>query len=360
MLLGTALLLRWHAVPLRVVGGGTFSPLRAVDGRQTAMGAKHKFIADEAPKFLILSNPLVSNGADDATATLAGQVSTKSKACYAAHHGYGLRMKDWGTREYMGYPSAYPSMGYPSAYWAKHAAFKEAMHDPACAKFDFLVWVDSDVLFLNASVPLHAFVTPRAQVVAADAGAGFNNGVLILRNSDFVRDEFLPRWLAIGQAGALAMDNPAFDLAVYQIMSEDVGRAYFRDSTLVSLATTLDARWLHVVFLLRVFVWGDWDMWWHYDQGPARGTRPRSSHRVQLWNGQPLGGLNTGCGWGTNAYTPGALLVHYAGMNEQRAALMAQMERHTVCAAASAPRAAAHAPLTDPCVLQVVNDAVLK
>jgi len=72
--------------------------------------------------------------------------------------------------------------------WAKVDMIEKHIRD-----FDWIVWMDSDVLIMNFGIKLETFLDTKSEVVIAKDNRGLNAGIFFLRNSENI-DRLLRVW----------------------------------------------------------------------------------------------------------------------------------------------------------------------
>lgn len=102
-----------------------------------------------------------------------------NKQAYATYHGYELVVAD-----------AAPDSLRP-APWSKLTALRAAL-----PRFDWILYVDGDALFVNPEPSLECFVDDDFDVVLASDWGGYNTGVFFVKNSSFADRLLSDMWAA--------------------------------------------------------------------------------------------------------------------------------------------------------------------
>lgn len=216
-----------------------------------------------------------------------------SKVCYAQQHGYEIQAPSDN------YASAMSLSPCQSGYWVKFAAVAKAFAE---SQAEWIVWMDSDVVVLDKRVTLESYVDDSHDLAVADAGC-FNCGVFMIRRSQWGK-AFMEKWRSeSASSNCYGHDNLGFDAAVFKAMARDLGKPEPACTGAYGTCYCPQVR----------SVRESWDPTmkpgWH--QGPSV---PKSTTHVLAYNARTFpGGLNSGCGWGVNAYQPGNPWVHFAG-----------------------------------------------
>ncbi len=91
-----------------------------------------------------------------------------------------------------------------SPHWYKFEVIRECLADQTC---DWVLWIDMDAIFTNMETRVESFIQPEAEILMSkdDAGErclwdyGWNNGVILLRNTERVRkfvDTLCSAWIS--------------------------------------------------------------------------------------------------------------------------------------------------------------------
>ena len=236
--------------------------------------------------------------------------ASKSVACYASRHGYAFvsRVRADYTSEERAFPE--PSL-----------LQKTQLVNEQLSEHDWVVWIDYDVLIMNASVPLEPLLA-RAKgfdVVVADGGDEVNAGIFAVRNSvggrRFLRAYEQDAIKARRLGGHLPWrDNGYLMHAALRGIVEDTGTTYADECLLAGLRRSKPA-FKRCFWRLRQRLNGLDDA---SIAGPPRNSRAvranlssGASYRVYM---SREGILNNLLSWKSpNNYRPGDLLIHFAG-----------------------------------------------
>jgi hypothetical protein len=124
-----------------------------------------------------------SSAADiDSKARVTGPFTKRNHAAYATYQVYKLIREDNF--------SINPNLGQFGSVWAKVDVLKKHLNN-----FDWLVWIDSDLLIMNFKRRLETFIPRNSDidiVITSDKG-GLNAGIFLWRNSSSGH-EILNRW----------------------------------------------------------------------------------------------------------------------------------------------------------------------
>ena len=137
----------------------------------------------------------VASLAPDWLASRDGQlgmsVSLQTASVYALKHNYSLVLV---TQPAPGNETAYQRLD-----WAKVYSLQRLMSDDSgrrldCSRYDWLFWLESDVLITNLTVPLHSLVEdalrkrgdgyPASAILTIDAASNVNTGTGLVRCSE--------------------------------------------------------------------------------------------------------------------------------------------------------------------------------
>jgi hypothetical protein len=113
----------------------------------------------------------------DAGAADLAALTEPNKQEYCRRHGYALRsgLVDTG------------------GHWVKIPALMSALPE-----FDWVVWMDVDLLVMNQAVRLEKFFDATVDLIGSHDAIGWNNGVFFLRNTPWSMS-FLKTWAEIGR-----------------------------------------------------------------------------------------------------------------------------------------------------------------
>ncbi len=137
----------------------------------------------------------------DSKARITGPFSRRNHAAYAKYQGYKLIREDTF--------SINPNLGKFALVWAKVDVLKKHLHD-----FDWLVWIDSDLLIMNFKIRLETFI-PRnddIDIVITSDKNGINAGIFFWRNSPSGH-ETLDKWAKLASSNAHEQKQLAFLIA---------------------------------------------------------------------------------------------------------------------------------------------------
>eukprot|EP01104_Vermistella_antarctica_P010959 TRINITY_DN2989_c0_g1_i2.p1 TRINITY_DN2989_c0_g1~~TRINITY_DN2989_c0_g1_i2.p1 ORF type:complete len:288 (-),score=44.75 TRINITY_DN2989_c0_g1_i2:792-1655(-) len=106
-----------------------------------------------------------------------GELSDFNKRQYTARHGYEMVVENDQVANHKRRIS-----------WSKVLALKKHL-----ARFDWLMWVDVDTLFMDLEMPLSRFQDDRYDVMMSSNENGVNAGVIFVRNTPWGH-QFLDTW----------------------------------------------------------------------------------------------------------------------------------------------------------------------
>jgi hypothetical protein len=89
--------------------------------------------------------------------------------------------------------------------WSKIKALYNVLRNPDFAQSKWLLWIDDDIMITNPTINLESFIAEHAGedtqiIIAQDAyshrGVPINNGIFLIRNSDWSKDFLRRVWIA--------------------------------------------------------------------------------------------------------------------------------------------------------------------
>eukprot|EP01001_Neometanema_parovale_P008207 NODE_4484_length_1057_cov_78.005353_g4282_i0.p1 GENE.NODE_4484_length_1057_cov_78.005353_g4282_i0~~NODE_4484_length_1057_cov_78.005353_g4282_i0.p1 ORF type:complete len:311 (-),score=21.75 NODE_4484_length_1057_cov_78.005353_g4282_i0:72-1004(-) len=202
--------------------------------------------------------------------------------CYAQRHGYESIVEPMYEKTPFG---AQP-------HWYKVFVLRKWL-----PFYDWVVWIDGDVVIKNMDVPLERWIhSDKEMVVSEDSGA-VNNGVFMMKNScwsaRFLRVWWQHRWLVTTWP---AEDNSAFVHTLLRIFAQYHPEVGYKDQCIPEQRTP-----------------GWTDCWntWTARMGQRLGNRKHPHVRYVY------GGFNSGPNWdGPNDYKPGHFVFHTKTIKE--------------------------------------------
>ena len=217
--------------------------------------------------------------------------------CYALQHNYTYVVDEHAAAAGLTHGS----------HWAKMYAVARNLRF-----FDWVAWVDADVMLKQTAVKLETFVDDNYDVIVADDANGNNNGIFFLRRSAWGY-YFLHRWFQQRLQIDVVQDNGPWMEALLHVAHKSYNKHYsgecVREGGGVMIRNFQGYLSCYARTLSKI----------------AGGLGHRRHNHVKFVYGRPHCGFNSGHGWaGANRYRPGCFLVHFAGMSGKERGPMVQ------------------------------------